>query len=243
MHETFDALASDFQRMQDTLKVIIEGGGSRTGLMAIKESTADIGLSSFKFDLNKTLGDDHQVNQRVVAYDGIVVINNTNNPLKQLTNSQISQIYSGEVKDWSEIGGSQGLIKPIVRDSNSGTQRFFTNYFRVNEVASSAIVAKENHEIVDEVISSENGIGFIGYAYYTEMVNTVELPHADDADSNLVEYIPPTPTHLSNGKYPLKRSLQIYYHREQDPRVGAFLAYLNTDRAKHIIESFGLIAM
>ena len=239
MHETFDALASDFEKTQDSLKVIIEGGGSRTGLQAIKEKTADIGLSSFGFDLSKELGQNHKVVDLVVANDGIVVVNNENNPMESLTNEQISDIYNGKVSDWSEIGGNPGPIVPIARDSNSGTQRFFASYFGIEELAQSTLVAKENHEIVNSVFENPNSIGFIGYAYFNLLVREVSI----SAKSDSTDFISPTPNNLESGAYPLKRSLHIYYQGDYDERVRAFLAYLETDRAKQIIEGSGLIPM
>ncbi len=239
MHEVFSTLAADFQKVQDTLKVNIEGGGSRTGLMAIKNNSADIGLSSFPFDLDSILGESHTISQRIVAYDGIVVINHLENPIIKLSNNQISNIFSGLIRDWSEIGGEPGPIMPIVRDANSGTQRFFAEYYRIFEVAPTAVIAGENHEIVDSVISNKNSIGYIGYAYYTSMVRNMELPAAIEDDS--LRYVAPEPMFISNGSYPLKRSLRIYFDNEYDPRVVAFLSYLDSNRARDILESYGLI--
>lgn len=241
MHEVFMELASDFEQLQDTLSVEIAGGGSRTGLTSIKESSADIGLSSFPFDLDSILGADHKVNQRIVAYDAIVIINHQENPIHQLSDRQITNIYSGIITDWSEIGGRPGRIMPVVRDYNSGTQKFFTEHFKIFEVAPTAVVAKENHEIVDSVVSNKNGIGFIGYAYFTSMVKKIELPAAIDVKDS-IKYVAPEPRFLNNGEYPLKRSLRLYFSSKYDERVLAFLDYLDTERAKVIIESYGLIS-
>ncbi|SNS85879.1 phosphate ABC transporter substrate-binding protein, PhoT family [Ekhidna lutea] len=241
MHETFANLASDFERLQDTIKVELEGGGSRTGLLAIKDQTADIGLSSFPFDLDSILGENHTIDQRVVAYDGIVVINHLDNPIGQLTDDQISNIYSGVVTDWAELGGVSGSIMPVVRDSNSGTQKFFTQHYNIFELAPTVVVAGENREIVDSVISNKNSIGFIGYSYYTAMVKNVELPALGAKSKDTVAYVAPEPDFINSGQYPLKRSLRIYYEQLPDKRVMAFLQYLDSDRAKEIIESHGLI--
>ena len=240
MHEVFSELAADFQKLQDTLSVELEGGGSRTGLMAIQGKSADIGLSSFPFDLDSMLGVSHAVSQQIVAFDAIVVINHHDNPVTELTDRQISNIYSGLITDWSELGGMPGQILPIVRDYNSGTQRFFTNHFKVFEVAPTAVIAKENHEIVDSVVSNKNGIGFIGYAYFTDMVKNIALPSTNNQEDSIT-FIAPEPEYLDNGLYPLKRSLRVYFDENHDSRVDAFLNYLRSERAHIIVESFGLI--
>lgn len=237
MYETFMTLKRDFEKTQDDIEVTIDGGGSRTGLVAISKDEVDIGLSSFGFDLTEFLGVDHGIQEQVVAHDGIVLISNEHNPLHQLTNEQIEGIYSGRIKDWSEIGGTSGRILPVVRDQNSGTQKYFTSYFDVDQVAPYAVIANNNAEIVAKVEADDYSLGFIGFAYHTVSVNDILLPSAVD-DS----FIPPSHRTLLNGQYPLKRSLRIYYHLEHHPAVSEFLSYLETARARNIIEAQGLIA-
>jgi len=238
MHETFEELAADFEKTQDTIKVSIEGGGSRTGLMAIKNRQAEIGLSSFPFDLDRTLGQSHGVQEQVVAYDAIVVITNRNNTLDSLDDDQINKIYSGEITDWSQLGGRDGAIIPVIRDQNSGTQKFFVEHFGIDQVASSATIAPDNAEIVAQVSNNVNGIGFIGFAYFTQSVHNLSLP-----GSNSDQFHAPTHRNLENGKYPLKRGLRVYFYDDNNPAVKGFMQYLKTKRAHGIIESYGLIAI
>ena len=138
MHETFLALKSDFEKMQDSISVELEGGGRRTGMIGEKEGNADIGLSSYAFELDSILGVNHGIEARVVAFDGIVLISNEQNPIEQLTREQIAGIFNGAFSDWAELGGSAGEIVPVIRDENSGTQRFFTNYFGIEELGGNA---------------------------------------------------------------------------------------------------------
>lgn len=237
MHETFDALKADFEKIQDTLKLQIEGGGSRTGMMAIAEQEADIGLSSFPFDLDSIFGNGHGIDEKVVAYDGIVIIHNEANPVQELTNEQIRDIFSGTVTDWEQVGGSEGRVAPVIRDENSGTQRFFQSYFGMDDVSPLAIVSANNNDIISNVFDNKNAIGFIGYAYFSLSTKEVAIP-AESPDSSFVH---PSTTNLISGKYPLKRSLRIYFKNGTKPEVQAFLTYLDSQRAKAIIEGYGLI--
>lgn len=238
MYETFLELKNDFEKIQDSIEVSIEGGGSRTGLMAIKNNEAEIGLSSFAFDLNNTLGAEHGITEQVVAYDAIVVITNKSNAIDSLNNEQLHDIYSGKVYDWKQLGGHQGQILPIIRDQNSGTQKFFIEHYGVNKLAPAATVASDNAEIVSKVSGNINGIGFIGFAYFTASVHNLKLT----TDSTQLIYSEPTHRNLENGKYPLKRGLRIYFGAQDNPAINGFLKYLKTKRAHEIIESFGLIA-
>lgn len=239
LNEAFVDLKKDFESLQDSITLEIEGGGSRTGLRAIALGQADIGLSSFGFNLDSLLGPDHGVEERVVAYDGIVVINHEQNPVTKLTNEQITKIFTGTVSDWSELGGSQGRILPIVRDSNSGTQKFFARYFGIADLSPNVLTAAENREIVDKILGDENGIGFIGMSYFSIGVNDVKIPLGTDDDQMFVE---PSSRTVMNGTYPLKRALRIYYDKNITPGMAGFLQYLDTNRARNVIETLGLVA-
>jgi len=238
MHETFLALKSDFEKMQDSISINLDGGGSRTGMIGVYNETVDIGLSSFAFDLDSLLGEGHDINQKVVAFDGIVLISNEKNPIEQLTEDQIAGIFKGAFTNWRELGAPDGEIFPVIRDENSGTQRFFTNYFGIEEVVGSAKVAAENAEIVANISRNQNGIGFIGFAYFTESVHNISLPSVNENDT---PFVSPSFKNLASGSYPLKRPLQIYFKNGNDPKVKAFISYLETERAQLVIATHGLV--
>lgn len=238
MHAVFDDLKKNFEKNNHDIHISIDGGGSKTGLMAIKENQVDIGLSSFAFDLSEELGDSHDVVEKVVAYDGIVLITNENNPLDSLKDVEIERIYEGLVDDWSQIGGRPGAIVPIVRNENSGTQRFFQSHFSIDQITPAAEISEENKDIVDRVQADVNAIGFIGFAYFTQGVHEMKLATEDSNRFRL-----PTKRNLLNNSYPLKRGLRIYYQRPSRAKISKFLDYLNSAEAKAIIESYGLIAV
>ncbi|MBU2884180.1 substrate-binding domain-containing protein [Gilvimarinus agarilyticus] len=239
MHETFDALKRDFEKLQDTLSLEIEGGGSRTGLMAIKDHSVDIGLSSYAFDLDSVLGANHGVKEQIVAYDGIVIINNDLNPIEQLTREQIGGIYRGEIVDWSELGGEPGKIMPVMRDQNSGTQKYFSEFFELSTISEDAVIASENNEIVSKVYEDKRGIGFIGFAYVTLNVRELQLPSIKEKDTF---FIAPSFKTIRQGEYPLRRGLRMYYEDKENAKVTSFLSYLSSERAQNIIEGNGLIS-
>ncbi|MFY0601821.1 MAG: substrate-binding domain-containing protein [Cyclobacteriaceae bacterium] len=238
MHRAFWMLKSEFEQKQDSVKIILEGGGSRTGLMAIKDGSADVGLSSYRFNLDSTLGNGHGVTERVVAYDGIILISNKRNPIQQLNNEQINMIFSGSISDWSQLGGLPGQILPIVRDENSGTQKFFQNYFNIENLNPLAEIASDNKSIVSRVNKNQNGIGFIGFGYFTERIQRLEIPTSPGHDT---AFTTPTFENLGQGKYPLRRPLQMYYKDAENPGLQAFLNFLGTREAQLIIKEEGLL--
>lgn len=240
MHETFEALKRDFESLQDSIAISLNGGGSRTGLMAIKSGQADIGLSSYQFDIDSILGSGHGVTEHVVAYDGIVLVNNKKNPVNELTDEQIAGIYSGRYTDWSQLGGQPGKILPVIRDENSGTQKFFAEHFNVENITPNAVTAEENHEIVSRVFEDEHGIGFIGYAYVTLNVKDISIPAVNDEDTFFVY---PSQRSIQDGAYPLKRALMMYYDNVPNEAVRSFLNYLSSSRGQQVLEKNGLISL
>lgn len=235
MHTVFLELKKHFEKKNPAIQILLEGGGSRTGLTAIKEHQADIGLSSFDFNLQKEFGNSSKIREQVIAYDGIVLITHENNPIDSLTDDQIEGIFEGRVQDWSELGGTSGTILPIFRDENSGTQKFFTEHYNIQKLSPGAISLEENKDIVNKVNANINAIGFIGFAYFAHGVHEIKLA----ADS--FRFSEPTKSNLLNDTYPLKRGLRIYYNEQMNDATKAFIVYLNTEEAKSVIESYGLI--
>ncbi|WP_109832131.1 PstS family phosphate ABC transporter substrate-binding protein [Reichenbachiella versicolor] len=239
MFGSFKALKNDFESIQDSIKLELEGGGSKTALPSVANGLADIGLSSYPFDVNDILGKGHGVDEMIVAYDGIIIINNESNPIDQLTNEQITGIYDGTYTDWGQIGGRPGIIKPIIRDENSGTQKFFREHFRLDTIPDYALVAEKNNEIVAKVNADPNSIGYIGFAYVTLNVKDVKVPSTKSIDDSMFIY--PSTRTISEGHYPLKRSLRIYFKSDKNDYVKAFLSYIRSNRGKDILDEQGLI--
>jgi phosphate transport system substrate-binding protein len=101
-----------------------------------------------------------------LAWDMITVVVNKNNPVADLKKKQIMQIFAGDIKDWSEVGGTPGPISVYTRNTSSGTYKdFMTMAMKGREYGSNSQKMAGNEQIVSEVASNANGIGYIGYAY------------------------------------------------------------------------------
>src|SRR6201995_4589652 len=117
-------LAEQFKSQNPGTTFDIAAEGSTTGIAAITDGTAQIGMSSRRAkpaEVGAASGKGVNMKPTIVAYDGIAVIVNTNNPLKGLTKRQVEQIFTGEVADWSALGGGSGKISIYTRNTSSGT--------------------------------------------------------------------------------------------------------------------------
>lgn len=157
MEEVMGVLTEQFTNDNPDVSVTYDPTGSGTGIEAAANGTADIGLSS------RALTDEEVASGLVgteVALDGIAVIVNANSPVADLTVEQIAQIFTGEITDWSEVGGDAGEIACIGREANSGTRDGFES---ITDTEDACVLSQELNStgaVIQAVASSPNAIGY-----------------------------------------------------------------------------------
>ena len=162
-------LAEAFKAQHPDTTFDIAAEGSTTGIAAIIDGTAQIGMASRRAkpaEVGAASGKGVNMKPTIVAYDGIAVIVNSGNPIKGLTKKQVEQIFTGEVTDWSAVGGSAGKISVYTRNTSSGTYSDFKELaMKKRDYAPSAQKMAGNEQIASEVGRNANGIGYVGLAY------------------------------------------------------------------------------
>ncbi len=162
-------LAEAFKSQHPDTTFDIAAEGSTTGIAAIIDGTAQIGMASRRAkptEVGAASGKGVNMKPTIVAYDGIAVIVNSANPIKSLTKKQVEQIFTGEVTDWSAVGGSPGKISVYTRNTSSGTYSDFKELaMKKRDYAPSAQKMAGNEQIASEVGKNANGIGYVGLAY------------------------------------------------------------------------------
>src|SRR5271156_5346959 len=121
-------LAEAFKASHPGVTFDIAAEGSTTGIAAIIDGTADIGMASrraFDTEISSASANGRTLKPTIVAYDGIAIIVNSSNAVSALTKSQIEQIFTGEITDWSAVGGAPGPISIYTRNTSSGTYSDF----------------------------------------------------------------------------------------------------------------------
>jgi len=138
-------------------------------MSAIIDGTAQIGMSSRRAkpaEVGAASAKGVNMKPTIVAYDGIAVIVNSANPIKSLTKKQVEQIFTGEVTDWSAIGGAGGKISLYTRNTSSGTYSDFKELaMKKRDYAGGSQKMAGNEQIASEVGKNQNGIGYVGLAY------------------------------------------------------------------------------
>jgi phosphate transport system substrate-binding protein len=162
-------LAEQFKAQHPDTTFDIAAEGSTTGIAAIIDGTAQIGMSSRRAkaaEVSAASGKGVNMKPTIVAYDGLGVIVNSANPIKGLTKKQVEQIFTGEVTDWSAVGGSGGKISIYTRNTSSGTYSDWKELaMKKRDYAPSSQKMAGHEQIAAEVGKNANGIGYVGLAY------------------------------------------------------------------------------
>ena len=162
-------LAEQFKAQHPGTTFDIAAEGSTTGIAAIIDGTAQIGMASRRAkpaEISAATAKGVHMKPTIVAYDGIAVIVNSANSVKSLTKKQVEQIFTGEVTDWSAIGGSGGKISIYTRNTSSGTYSDFKELaMKKRDYAGGSQKMAGNEQIAAEVGKNPNGIGYVGLAY------------------------------------------------------------------------------
>src|SRR5947207_7603813 len=162
-------LAEQFKAQHPGTTFDIAAEGSTTGIAAIIDGTAQIGMSSRRAkpaEMSAASAKGVNMKPTIVAYDGIAVIVNSANSVKGLTKKQVEQIFTGAVNDWSAVGGSGGKISIYTRNTSSGTYSDFRELaMKKRDYAGGSQKMAGNEQIASEVGKNQAGSSYVGLAY------------------------------------------------------------------------------
>jgi len=228
-------LAEDYKANHPGTTFEIAAEGSTTGIAAITDDTAAIGMSSRHAkptELSAAKAKGVSLQPTIVAYDGIGVIVNQGNPLSALTARQVEQIFAGDITDWSQVGGTAGPISIYTRNTSSGTYSDFKELaMKKRDYASSSQKMAGNEQIAAEVAKNSNGIGYVGLAYLTDPgIKTVAI------DGAL-----PTVESVIGKKYPYARPTFYYTNGEPKGEAAKFLEFTLSDEGQKIVSKVGFV--
>jgi phosphate transport system substrate-binding protein len=228
-------VAEEYKAANPGVSFEIAAEGSTTGLTAIIDGTADIGMSSRRAkptELSGGAAKGKALKPIIVCYDGMAVIANENNPLADLSKRQIEQIFTGDVTDWSAVGGKPGTISIYTRNTSSGTYSDWKDLaMKKRDYASSSQKMAGNEQIAAEVAKNPNGIGYVGLAYIT----------APGIKVVSVEGGTPTKESVLSKKYPYARPNFFYTNGEATGEAAKFIEFTLGAQGQKIVEKVGFI--
>ena len=207
------------------------GAGSGEAPTAVTEGTANIG------DLSRELKDDENPDQFTavtIALDGIAVIVNKDSQVENLTQDQIKQIFTGEITNWSEVGGADGTIKVIGREAASGTRDGFESILGIEDETVYSVEQNATGAVISAVASDPTAIGYVSLANVENTQENIKAVSVDD--------VAPSVDTVADGSYVLQRPfVQIFKKGSTDELVMAWFDFLASDEGQQIIEEEGLV--
>src|SRR5215208_5233446 len=210
-------LAEQFKAQHPGTTFDIAAEGSTTGIAAIIDGTAQIGMSSRRAktsEVGTAASKGKHMKPTIVAFDGIAVIVNSANPIKSLTKKQVEQIFTGDVTDWSAVGGSGGKISVYTRNTSSGTYSDFKELaMKKRDYAGGSQKMAGNEQIASEVGKNPNGIGYVGLAY----------DKAPGVKALSIDGTPPSVQTVLGKTYPYARPTFYYTNGEPQGLAKQFL--------------------
>jgi phosphate transport system substrate-binding protein len=228
-------LAEDYKSRNPGLTFEIAAEGSTTGIAAITDGTAQIGMSSRRAkttEMSAATAKGVTLKPTIVAFDGIGVIICAKNPLTTLTKRQVEQIFAGDITDWSQVGGSAGPISIYTRNTASGTYSDFKDLaMKKRDYASSSQKMAGNEQIAAEVAKNANGIGYVGLAYLTDPgIKTVSIEGALPTEESVIA-----------KSYPYARPTFYYTNGEPTGEAAKFIEFTLSDDGQRIVRKQGYV--
>ena len=230
MADVIAALTEGFNEINPDVQINYTGSGSGAGIEGVLAGTCDLGLSS------RALSEDEKGQgavENIVAKDGVAVVINPENTVTELSTEQIAAIYTGEITNWSEVGGPDAEIAVLGRDSASGTRSAFEEILGIEDACVYLNEYSSTGDVIGNVASNPNAIGYASLSAVDDSVVAVS-----------VNGVAPTEETVADGSFPIQRPFVIVTVEgtELSPAAQAFLDYAMSAEVADIIAAAGAVS-
>ncbi len=228
MNKVIGALGEAFQS-DSGITVTYNATGSGAGIQAVLEGRCDIGLASRDLkDEEKAKG----LEGTVLAYDGIAIIVNPENPVNDLDLETIAKIYTGEIKNWKEIGGNDAEIVLIGREAGSGTRDGFESITDTEDKCAYRQELTSTGDVITTVASNPNAIGYASLASVKDTVKALKIDGVTASEET-----------IKNGTYVVQRPFVLVTKTDVTLSESAqsFFNFITSEAAQGIIIEAGVV--
>ena len=229
MEKVINSLGESFMAMNKDVKFTYNPTGSGSGIQAVSEGRCDIGLSS------RALKDDEKASglkETTLALDGIAIIVNPQNPVKDLTLEQIAKIYTGEITNWKDVGGNDAEIVLIGREAGSGTRDGFESITDTKDACQYRQELTSTGDVITTVSQNPNAIGYASLAAIKDSVKALT-----------VNGVAPTEATVKDGTYKIQRPF-VFVTNDSAPlseQAQAFFDFATSMDAADLIRTAGAV--
>ena len=231
-----NGFAEVFKDMYPDVTITVNKSGSGTGAAALMDGRCDIATMS-RFMKEQEFKDAVAKGvlpvAHVVAMDGVCIVVHPSNPINALTTEQVRDIYTGKIKNWSQLGGPSVPIVAISRDTSSGTYETFENFIMKGQKMDSSVeYVSTNPQAFARVKSTIGAVGYVGFGFIQTGVKAVTL-----------DGIKPSRDTILSGRYPASRPLFMFTNGY--PALGSmahkFVTFHLTEKGQEIVEDKGFV--
>lgn len=229
MQKVVGALGEAFEKGNQGVTFTYNPTGSGSGITAVYEGRCDIGLSSRNLkEEEKAQG----LTETVLAYDGIAILVNPENPVSELTLEEIAAVYTGEITNWAQLGGNEGEIVLIGREAGSGTRDGFESVTGTKDACLYRQELSSTGDVITTVAGNPSAIGYASLASVKDTVKVLE-----------VEGIAPSEETVKDGTYPVQRPFVLVTKTDTalSETAQKFFDYVLSEEARSIIISAGVV--
>lgn len=230
MEKVMGALIEGYKAIDDSVTVNYSGTGSGSGIEAVLAGTCDIGLSSRELKAGEI---EAGAVGHIVALDGVAIVVNPENPVADLTLEQIAAIFTGEINNWSQLGGQDAPIAVYGREAGSGTRGAFEEIIGIEDQCAYTNEYSSTGDIIGNVASNPNGIGYVSLSGVTDKVKAVSVDGVHCSEES-----------IKDGSYPIQRPFVMVTKEgyELSKAAQAFLDYALSPEVAEYIAAAGAVA-
>ena len=239
MYPFVQRIAQLYSQTNPNHSLTVSGGGSGTGLTAMKDDKAQLAIASREIRLEETQALEEkgiELREAIIAYDALSIIVNPKNPLQEITLAEIKDVFTGKITNWKSLGGIDAPIIVYTRNPNSGTYEFMKRNILLNEdYAKKCLHKDKNEEMVKAVVSEPNAIAFCGLSYLKEGVKPLKV------GENSRNYVKPNFQNAKDGIYPISRPLYYFYEAKNEALLNDFIDFSLSHTGQELIHKEGYV--
>jgi len=221
-----EVLAKAFQANNSSVQVFVQGGGSSAGVTAVGTGTADIGMSSANLSQSQ-LSQYPNLKPVPIAVDGIAIIVNPQNTVNNLTLNQTRDVFTGNITNWNQVGGSDAKINVVNREEGSGTRDGIQKVvLKGGNFSSGGITQSSTGAVRSYVAGDPNAIGYISFA---EVDNSVKALN--------INAVAPKYDTIADGTYPIQRYFLLVTNGDPTGNAKAFIDFTLSPAGQAILKA------
>lgn len=242
------AWAEAYQAQHPDVRIAVTGGGSGTGIAGLINGTVDIANASRQMkpeEVETAEANGVTPVEHVIAHDAIAIVVHPSNPVDNLTLQQLSDMFSGRITNWAEVGGEDRPIVLLSRESNSGTHVYFLEQVvRLGDKHATTLFSPDtllmpsSEGISAEVRQNPNAIGYDGLGYVTPDQKTIAVAAGPEGP-----FVLPSIETVNSGDYPIARDLYMYTDGEPQGNIAAYLTWIRSPEGQEIVNKLGFVPL